>query len=105
MYKVTSFLPTLPVLAEKCCHLLDEYILQISCEHPAALVLSSYLLYLLIIGLEEHVEPLERNIDIRVSALLPMLLLRRLSAGESVTVHLVPHHLVIVAEVNCSFRL
>src|SRR2546428_8849256 len=105
MYEVASFLPALPMLAEKCCHLLDEYVLQVSCQHPAALVLSAYLLYPFVVGLEEHVEPLERNIDIGVSTLLPMLLLRRLSTGEGVTVHLVPYSLVIIAEVDCSLRL
>src|SRR5713226_2826852 len=105
MYKVTSFLPALPVLAEKRCHLLNEYVLQISRKHPAALVLSSYLLYLLVIGLEEHVEPLERNINIRISTLLPMLLLRRLSARKSVTVHLVPYRLIVVAEIDCRLLL
>src|SRR5438128_9646506 len=102
MYKVASLLFALPMLAEKRCHLLDEYVFQVSGKHSAALVLGTYLLYLLVVGLEEHVEPLERNINIRVSTLLPMLLLRRLSTREGITVHLVPYSLVIIAEVDCS---
>src|SRR6266581_7206592 len=105
MYKVASLLFALPMLAEKRCHLLDEYVFQVSGKHSAALVLGAYLLYLFVIGLEEHVEPLERNINIRVSTLLPMLLLRRLSTRKSVTVHLASYCFIVVAEVDCRLLL
>src|SRR6266567_2161290 len=101
MYEVASLLPTLPVLGQKCCHLFDEYVFQVSSKHPAALVLDTYLFYLLVIGLEEHVEPLERNINIRISALFSMFFFCRLSTGEGVPIHLVPNGLLVIAEVDC----
>src|SRR6266581_29379 len=104
MYEVAGFFLALPMLVEKCRHLLDKYVFQVSCEHSSTLVLGAYLLYSFVIRLEEHVEPLEWNIDIRVPALLPMLLLRRLSTRERVTVHFVPHRLVVVAEIDCRLR-
>src|SRR6266566_7142971 len=105
MHQIGGFHFPLPVFAEKCCHLLDEYVFQVSCEHSAALVLGAYMLHTLVIGFEEHVEPLERNIDVGVSAFLPVLLFRRLSTGEGVTVHLVPNGFVVIAEVDCSLWL
>src|SRR3989442_10781604 len=105
MQGIASPLLSLPVLVEKCCRLFNEYVFQIPCYHSAALVFCAYLLYSLVIGLEEHVEPLERNINVRVSTLLPMLLLRRLSTGKSISVYLVPHCLIVVAEVDCRLLL
>src|SRR5438093_12188376 len=85
-------------------NLLYQNVFHLTRQHSPALVLGPYLLYPLIIRPEKHVQPLERNINIRITPQFSLLSYRRLSVSECAAVALVLDGLVIVVEIDVCLR-